>query len=71
MSRILSLGTLRIRVDLLYISSATHGGILIMYRRYNYQIIAQLQCFYITHLDMLQAEVPLLQAILAEYWLDV
>lgn len=42
-SRILSLpGTLRIRVDLLHISSATHGGILIMYRRYNYQIIAQL-----------------------------
>lgn len=28
-SRILSLGTLRIRVDLLHISSATHGGILI------------------------------------------
>lgn len=35
-SRILSLGTLRIRVDLLHISSATHGGILIMYRRHNY-----------------------------------
>lgn len=33
-SRILSLGTLRIRVDLLYISSATHGGILITYLTY-------------------------------------
>lgn len=30
-----------------------------------------MQCFYITHLDMLQAVVLLLQAILAEYRLDV